>query len=419
MEPRSRTEPARAGARGWRRTFWVVFASNLISGAGLMSFLPFFPTLLEGLGVADEHARAVWSGILFGAAPLSAGFTGPLWGSIGDRYGRKLMVVRSLLGLALFVGLMSFARSAWELLFLRIGQGVVSGYMAPSLTLVSVAAPRDRQGRVTSWIQTASTLGTIVGPMIGALLLATTGMRTIFTGTAVAAATSAALVWFLAVEEGRPRVAGARFAGVRFEIVAVLRSSWRDLVALLANPRVRQGIALYAAVHFALGATNPLMEFLVEEVWRGDPARIEGLTGTLFSTLALAAIVATPLWGRLGDRLGHGVALRLASVLSAAALVLHALVPSFAWLFGVRLAFGLASPGASASAFGLAAVESSDEQRGAAMGAVFSARCFALSAGSFLAGSLTAALGIRGLFAVAGAAIGLGLLTGRAREGQG
>lgn len=410
MEPRSRTEPARAGARGWRRTFWVVFASNLISGAGLMSFLPFFPTLLEGLGVADAHARAVWSGILFGAAPLSAGFTGPLWGSIGDRYGRKLMVVRSLLGLALFVGLMGHARSAWELLFLRIGQGVVSGYMAPSLTLVSVAAPRDRQGRVTSWIQTASTLGTIAGPMIGALLLATTGMGAIFTGTAVAAATSAALVGFLAVEEERPHVERGRFA-----LGAVLRSSWADLLALLANPRVRQGIALYAAMHFALGATNPLMEFLVEEVWRGDHARIEGLTGTLFSTLALAAIVATPLWGRLGDRLGHGVSLRLASVLSAATLVLHALVPSFAWLFGVRLAFGLASPGASASVFGLAAVESSDEQRGAAMGAVFSARCFALSAGSFLAGTLTAALGIRGLFAVAGAAIGLGLLAGRAR----
>ena len=58
--------------RGWRRTFWVVFASNLISGIGLSSFLPYFPTLLEKLGMQDEHARAVWSGILFGAAPRSA-----------------------------------------------------------------------------------------------------------------------------------------------------------------------------------------------------------------------------------------------------------------------------------------------------------------------------------------------------------
>jgi DHA1 family multidrug resistance protein-like MFS transporter len=402
---------ARASARGWRRTFWVVFAANLVAAAGLMSFLPFFPTLLESLGMQDAHARAVWSGILFGAAPLSAGFSGPLWGSVGDRYGRKLMVVRSLLGLALFVGLMAYARSAWELLLLRILQGMVSGYMAPSLTLVSVAAPADRQGRVTSWIQTASTLGTIAGPMIGVFLLAQAEIASVFLVTAGAGLVSAALVGFLAVEEERPRPAGPRAS-----LGALCAESFGDLAALWRNARLRQGILLYAAVHFALGATNPLMEFLVEDVQGGDdPTRVTSLTGTLFSTLALAAIAATPAWGRLGDRLGHAFALRCSSALSALALIAHALVPSYAWLFAVRLLFGLASPGASASVFGLAAVESDAGARGAAMGAVFSARCFALSLGSFLAGSLTAVLGIRGLFAVAGLGIALALFPGRNR----
>ena len=393
------------GAHGWRRTFWVVFAANLVSSAGLMAFLPYFPTLLEGLGMRGEHARAVWSGILFGAAPLSAAFSGPLWGSIGDRHGRKLMVVRSLVGLAVFVGLMARARSVWVLLVLRIAQGVFSGYVAPSLTLVSVAAPHDRQGIVTSWIQTGSTLGTIVGPMLGALLLAHAGAGAIFTGTALAAGGSALLVAWLAVEDPTRRAPAAPLA-----FGAVLASAWGDVLHLLANARMRAALVLYAAVHFALGATNPQMEFLVESVWRGDPARVEGLTGTLFSTLALAAISATPVWGRLGDRFGPARTLRVASALAAASLVAHALASSFAWLFGVRLAFGLASPGASASAFALAAVESARERRGAAMGAVFSARSFALSFGSFLGGALAAALGIQGLFAAAGAVIALGLL---------
>lgn len=398
------------GLRGWRSTFWAVFASNLLASAGLMSFLPFFPTLLEGLGMQGEHARAVWSGVLFGAAPLSAAFSGPLWGSIGDRYGRKLMVVRSLLGLALFVGGMAYARSAWELLLLRIGQGVFSGYMAPSLTLVSVSAPRDRQGRVTSWIQTASTLGTIAGPMLGALMLATAGTRTIFLGTAVAALVSAATVWFLAVEDPTQRAPAGPLS-----LVALLRSTWSDVLALLRNARMRAALVLYAAVHFALGATNPQMEFLVEAVWRGEHARVEELTGTLFSVLALAALATTPLWGRLSDRFGPASVLKLASALAGLSLFAHALVPSFAWLFAVRLGFGLLSPGASAAAFGLAASESEREQRGAAMGAVFSARSFALSFGSFAGGALAAALGIRGLFAAAGAVIVLGLFADRGR----
>ncbi len=397
--------------RGWRRTFWVVFVSNLVSAAGLMSFLPFFPTVLEGLGVEGEHARSLWSGVLFGAAPLSAGFSGPLWGSIGDRYGRKLMVVRSLVGLALFVGLMAFASSVWQLLFLRIAQGVFSGYVAPSLTLVSVAAPQDRQGRVTSWIQTASTLGTIAGPMLGALLLASADARAIFLVTALASGASAVLVWTLAVEDSLQRMRPGPFS-----LAGVLGSAWGDLLELLANARLRTALVLYAAVHFALGATNPQMEFLVEALWRGDAARVEELTGSLFSCLALAAIVSTPAWGRFADRFGSARALRLASALSAVSLLGHAFAPDYAWLFGLRLAFGLASPGASAAAFGLAASESGRERRGAAMGAVFSARCFAISSGSFAGGALAAGLGIRGLFAAGGAVIGLGLLAGRMRR---
>ena len=400
--------------RGWRRTFWVVFGSNLISGVGLSSFLPFFPTLLEELGMQDAHARAVWSGLLFGAAPLSAGFSGPLWGSIGDRYGRKLMVVRSLLGLALFVGPMAWAHSAWQLLGLRLMQGVFSGYMAPSLTLVSVSAPSERQGRVTGWIQTASTVGTIAGPVLGAALLAAGGVGAVFAVTSLASAVSAVLVWLLAVEDPSARASPGPFSAG-----AVLRASWNDVRASLANHSVRQAMVLYAGVHFALGATSPQMEFFVEAVWRGEHARVEGLTGTLFSCIAIAAIVATPVWGRLGDRVGHALALRIAGALSALSLLLHAFVPTLSWLFAVRLCFGLASPGASTAAFGLAATETEREQRGAAMGAVFSARCFAISAGSFLGGALTAALGLRGLFVVAGAVVALGLVVGRGGVGRG
>ena len=387
-----------AGTPGWRRTFWVVFVSNLISGIGLSSFLPYFPTLLEELGMQDAHERALWAGILFGAAPLSAAFSGPVWGSIGDRYGRKLMVVRSLIGLTLFVGPMGLARTAWELLALRLLQGVFSGFMPPSLTLVSVVAPRDRQGLVTGWIQTASTVGTIVGPVLGAAILHWSSVGAVFALTSIGSALSAVLVWFLAVEEREVRPRSGPFS-----LGAVLGGATLDVLALLRNRAVRAAMMLYATVHFALGATSPQMEFFVEAVWTGERARIEGLTGTLFSVLALSAIVATPLWGRLGDRLGHALALRAASLLSAVTLIAHAFVPSYAWLFAVRLLFGLA------------ATETARAQRGAAMGAVFRARSLALSAGSFLGGVLAAGLGLRGLFALAGILIALGALVGRQR----
>lgn len=393
---------------GWRRTFWVVFIANLISGAGLMSFLPFFPSLLESLGVADERARAAWSGVLFGAAPLTAAIMGPMWGSIGDRFGRKLMVVRSMIGLAAFVGAMAWARSPWELLALRIGQGIFSGYIPPSLTLVSIATPRELQGRVTGGLQVAGTVGMIAGPLFGALVLSTGGPDAVFVSVAIAAGTGAALVGFFAREDP-----GLRASAPPFALRSLLAAAWSDLAALAAIPRLRSTLAIYAALWFGLGATNPLLELFVEGLWAGDPARVEGLTGTLFSALAVTAIVATPLWGSFGDRAGHGIVLRTSTLLSALTLVLHALAPAYGWLLAARIALGLASPGANTAAFGIAATETPAEQRGAAMGAVFSARAIAASLGSMGGGALASALGIRGLFAAAGVAIALSLVAVR------
>ena len=160
----------------WRHTYWVVFVSNLITAVGMMSFLPFFPAILQDLGVVDPDARAAWSGVCFGAAPLAAAFMGPIWGSIGDRFGRKLMLVRALLAIAVFVGAMGLATSPWHLLFLRLGQGVFSGFVPPSITLVSVASPREIQGRVTGSLQAALPIGMILGPLAGNFIQAAHGL---------------------------------------------------------------------------------------------------------------------------------------------------------------------------------------------------------------------------------------------------
>ena len=131
----------------WKRTYWSGWTANLIASIGMMSFLPFFPSLLGELGLTGKTELAVWSGLVFGAAPLSATVMSPIWGALGDRVGRKIMVLRSMVAIALFVGLMGFAETPMQLLLLRVGQGIFSGFIPPSITLVSVGAPADRQGR--------------------------------------------------------------------------------------------------------------------------------------------------------------------------------------------------------------------------------------------------------------------------------
>jgi DHA1 family multidrug resistance protein-like MFS transporter len=394
----------------WKRTYWVVFVSNLITAIGMLSFLPFFPAILEELGVEDLGERMVWSGVLFGAAPLVAAVMGPIWGSIGDRVGRKLMVVRALVAIALFVGLMGLARSPVELLLLRLGQGVFSGFIPPSITLVSVVTPRELQGRVTGSLQAALPAGMITGPLVGDLIQSSFGMSSVFFFVAAAAGLSALLVVLFAQEDPTLRVTLERFSPT-----SVLDHAWQDLRRLFASADLRWAIGVLFVVQFGLGATNPQLQLFVESIHRGDPERVTTLTAWLFSAMAASGLLATTLWGGLGDRIGHRRSLLVAALASALFLGLHAAAAVYAVLFACRIAIGLVSPGVNVAAFGLAAVETADENRGGAFGAVFSARALAVSIGAMTGGALSSAFGLRALFVLfAASTVLLVLVAGRA-----
>lgn len=400
----------------WKRTFWVVYVANVVTAIGMMSFLPFFRDYLPELGVHDPDAQKIWTGVIFGTAPLVAAFSGPIWGALGDRFGRKLMVIRAMIAIALFVGLMGLARSPWHLFFLRALQGTFSGFVAPSITLVSVAAPDERQGGVAGSLSSALAVGSIVGPIVGAVVQTQFGVRSIFLVVSVLALSSALLVAIVAREDPRSRQERAGAPAKRsapFAPLALLRDSVGDLRELGRSPRLRVAVALLFCVYFGVGATNPLLEHFVAELWEGDPELVPALTAPLFTLLAVSNVLALPVWGRLSDRRGPRTALIGAAGLSSVALLLHALVPIYWVLWPARAVLGGVSCGSGPATFGIAAEETPVQRRGGAMGVVFSARALAVSLSAMLGGFLATLIGIRGLFAACSVLVFTAWLWGR------
>ncbi|MCB9916127.1 MAG: MFS transporter [Planctomycetes bacterium] len=396
----------------WQRTYWVVWVSNLVTAAGMMSFLPFFPSHLQHLGVEDTGQRALWAGLIFGGAPFAASLMTPLWGALGDRYGRRLMTVRAMLAITVFVGAMAWATTPWQLFVLRLCQGVFSGFVAPSITLVSVIAPVERQGLVAGSLQTAMSLGAVVGPLLGGLAGPALGLEPVFLAVAAASAVSAALVWFLAEENSEDR---QRDDGTRRPL-EVLAGSLRDLRAVLDHAGMRRALLLVFVMILGVGATNPLLELYVEEL--GEPlASTERVTGLLVSAMAVVNLVAMPAWGHYGDRAGHLKALALSGWLGCAALLANALSPDVWTLGAARVALGAAMAGSMPLAYGLAAAAIPVQRRGGALGAVFSARTLAIALSSWSGGALAGLVGIRGLF-YGGAGILLVLLVALALRGD-
>jgi DHA1 family multidrug resistance protein-like MFS transporter len=362
---------------------------------GMMSILPFFPSHLETMGLEDRAAIATWTGVIYGAAPLSAAFASPVWGALGDRFGRRLMVVRSMTAIALFVGAMAFAANPWQLLALRIAQGVFSGFLPPSMTLVSTVAPPERQGRLAGNLQSAMIWGAIAGPVLGEAVRAARSVQDVYLVVSALALTATFVVLAFAREDHSTRQAAAG----RIELAEVLRGSLKDLKELRTAPGLRLAVVLLFWIQFALGATNPQMELFVRdlEAWFLVPS-----VAAPFSVLAAANLLALPLWGRYGDAHGHRRALTLCALASAGALLLHAVTPAYEALLVLRGLLGVVAAGSGPLAFGLAAAETSADRRGGAFGVVFSARAFAVSVSAMAGGWLSAWIGIRGLFVAGG-----------------
>jgi DHA1 family multidrug resistance protein-like MFS transporter len=386
---------------GWKRTFWAVWVANCATTLGLQSFLPFFPTQLEQLGVVGYGLIAVWTGAIFGAAPLTAALMGPVWGALGDRGSRKAMVLRSMFATALFVGLMGFARTPFELLLLRIGQGAFAGVIAPSVTLVSIGAPRASQGAIAGRLQTALAAGAIVGPLLGAYAHSMAPLRSLYFGVAGLALGAGLLVAFFAVEQrAQPQLERRRSARGWTSALGLLLRAKREADAAWSNDQLRAAMVLAFWIQFAISATAPQMELYVRELVVGDAALVHAFTGALFTAMALSSLLATAPWGQLGDRVGHRRALVACALVSALALLAHALAPTVIALLAARIALGAASAGSVPCAYGVAAQETSTDRRGAAMGIVFSARALAIAIAALAGGWLSPVVGLRGLFAL-------------------
>jgi len=385
----------------WKRTFWAVWVANCATTLGLQSFLPFFPSQLEELGVVGRGLIAVWTGAIFGAAPLTAALMGPVWGALGDRGSRKAMVLRSMFATALFVGLMGFARTPFELLLLRIGQGAFAGVIAPSVTLVSIGAPRASQGAIAGRLQMALAAGAILGPLLGAYAHTAVPLQSLYFGVAGLALGAGLLVALLAVEQrAQPQVERRRSGRGWRGALGLLQRAKREADAAWSNDQLRTAMVLAFWIQFAISATAPQMELHVRDLVLGDVGYVHALTGALFTAMALSSLLATAPWGRLGDRIGHRRALVASALVSAVALFAHAIAPTVVALLVARVVLGAASAGSVPCAYGVAAQETSSDRRGAAMGIVFSARALAIAIAALTGGWLSPVIGLRGLFAL-------------------
>ncbi len=164
----------------WKRNLMICWLGCFTTAAGMSLVIPFLSFYIEELGVTGTSSIAQWSGLAFGVTFLMGAIVSPIWGKLGDIHGRKLMLIRASLGMAIIMTLMGFVTDVYQLVALRFLMGAVSGFLSTAMTFIAAETPKEHSGWAISTISTGGVSGSLLGPLLGGYLSELIGMRHVF-----------------------------------------------------------------------------------------------------------------------------------------------------------------------------------------------------------------------------------------------
>lgn len=164
----------------WKRNLLFIWLSQFFAMVGMSSIVPFLPLFIRELGVEAVSETARWSGWVFAGPFFLSFFLTPVWGSLGDKYGRKIISIRALLGLAVAQILVGLSQNVTHLFLARLLQGALSGFIPSAMALVAANTPKEKTSYALGILQTGTAAGTVLGPLIGGFLADLVGYRNVF-----------------------------------------------------------------------------------------------------------------------------------------------------------------------------------------------------------------------------------------------
>jgi MFS family permease len=356
-------------------------AVTLVAFVGFTGFtlvMPFLALYVRELGVQDTADVALWAGLALGVTPLVTAVCAPLWGRVGDRFGNKLLVQRSLVSFVLVMIAMGCVTQPWHLVALRSLQGLFAGYSALALTMAAQSAPRDQVMHAIGAVQTAQRMGPAVGPVIGGLLAPLVGLRNAFFVSAGVYAAALVLLTVLYKEPRRDRSGHERVD---------TRVAFRNILAF-ENFLLLMGVIF--GVQLVDRSFGPILPLHLDRIGY-SPARVPLAAGILFSVLAVSAGLGHQLAARLLKRMSARAVIATASLAGAGALVVFTAGASL-WVLAPAMAtFGLAVGTVMTTAYAAASSVIPRHVQGASFGFLTSASLI----GSAVSPVLSGLVGVR------------------------
>jgi MFS family permease len=368
----------------WKRNLIVCWFGTFVTAIGMSQIAPIMPLYIRQLGIQNTAAIEQLSGIAFGITFIVSAIFSPLWGYAADKFGRKPMLLRASLGMAIVIGSMGFAQNVCQLIGLRLLQGVITGYSTACLTLIATQTETERVGWALGVLSTASVTGLLIGPLLGGYFDEFLGLEFTFFLTGGLMLVAFIATWLFVKEEFVP--------GEKKTL------SMKEVWEQLPDPSLIITMFVTSFVlQVAYYSIEPIITVYITQL-STNTAHIALVSGIAFSAAGLANIIAAPKLGNLSDKIGPQKVMLIALIVAGVLFIPQAFVRNPWQLIGLRFLLGFATAGLVPSINSLLKRITPEALTGRIFGFNISAFYLGGFSGAVLGGQIAAQLGIEYVF---------------------
>lgn len=373
---------------------WKILLAMMVTFALMMSssytmLIPFLPIYMQNeLGATADNV-SLWSGVTYAITFAISAFVSPIWGKLSDKMGKKPMIIRASFLLAITYFLGGIVRTPFELFLVRAFQGIASGLWPACLVMMSACVPKNKLGISMGLMQSANICGGIIGPLLGGILATAFGMRNSFYVGAVALSLiTVTTVLFIKEPPAAPEK----------EINKAQNTSY---LTFIKDKNILILLLCVCMTNMVILQIQPIVSLYVQQLSHNSDKAVL-LTGFIMSLGGIAGALASPLWGKTGQKVGFYKTITLAFI-SAGLLMSLQGVPNSLVLFGLmQFLCGLGFSGIFPSANSILVLLTPPSSRGMGFGSLFSAQMIGGALGPVIGGVIVSFMSFNTVYIISG-----------------
>ena len=310
----------------WKENLRVAWFGSFLTGASISLVVPFMPIFVEQLGIEGDQV-AFYAGLAISVSAVSAALVSPIWGILADKYGRKPMMIRAGLAMTITMGGLAFVPNIYWLLFLRLLNGVFTGFVPNATALIASQVPKDKSGAALGTLSTGVVAGTLTGPFVGGFIAEIFGIRNVFLLVGAFLSLAAILTIFFIKEDFQP-------------VAKEKAIPTKEVFSSFKYPRLLVNLFLTSfVIQFSAQSIGPILALYVRDL--GQTENLLFVSGLIVSSMGFSSMMSAGILGKLGDKVGNHRLLVAAQIYSVIIYLLCAHATSPLQLGLYRFLFGL------------------------------------------------------------------------------